>query len=120
MAARRGESVVPRLTPFQSRRSPASSVSRGPVAHRSAVLSVIDRGPGLDDAGKARATERFWRADQHRRGSGLGLAIAAALVDAGGGDLRLVDTPGGGLTVRIVMQAAADPAAADERVTGQA
>jgi signal transduction histidine kinase len=64
------------------------------------VLTVADHGPGLDDGAKAAALERFWRgSDSH--GSGLGLAIVDELVAASGGDLELLDNPGGGLRVEI-------------------
>ncbi len=64
----------------------------GQMQHR---LMVIDEGPGLTDEQKARATERFWRADHHRSGSGLGLAVVANLVDASSGQLMLEDNPWG-------------------------
>lgn len=68
-----------------------------------AVLSVIDHGPGLTDAEKARLVGRFARGDEARStpGSGLGLALVAAVVHAHGGALELLDTPGGGLTARV-------------------
>lgn len=76
-------------------------------------LSVADRGPGLGDDEKERATERFWRGDTDRRrttagaagGTGLGLAIARRLAEAGGGSLELRDNPGGGLVVALELRA---------------
>jgi signal transduction histidine kinase len=64
-------------------------------------LTVQDEGPGLSGELKARALDRFWRADTSQPGSGLGLPIAKALAEASGGSLELADTPGGGLTVRV-------------------
>lgn len=66
------------------------------------VLSVADRGPGLDDGAKVAALERFWRGPDSD-GSGLGLAIVGELVSASGGDLELVDEPGGGLRVEVTL-----------------
>lgn len=62
-------------------------------------LSVIDDGPGMDAPAKAAAFHRF--ANQAARGNGLGLAIVYRLVSADGGEVRLLDTPGGGLTVEL-------------------
>lgn len=62
-------------------------------------LRVIDDGPGMDASAKAAAFHRF--ANQAARGNGLGLAIVYRLVSADGGEVRLLDTPGGGLTVEL-------------------
>jgi len=74
------------------------SVERRADAH---VLAVADSGPGLSDADKQRATDRFWRGDGDRPGTGLGLAIVRSLVEAHGGQVQLVDVDGGGLKVQI-------------------
>ena len=63
-------------------------------------LVVTDEGPGLSDEEKARATDRFWRADHHRPGTGLGLAVVASLIEASSGTLIFDDNPhGSGLRV---------------------
>ncbi len=64
-------------------------------------LRVIDHGPGLADAEKVDSLRRFWRGDITRPGTGLGLAIVDTLATASGGQVRLVDTVGGGLTVVV-------------------
>ncbi|WP_328856939.1 sensor histidine kinase [Williamsia herbipolensis] len=74
---------------------------------RDAIISVVDTGPGLAPADRARVFERFFRGDSSRHrdggvgGSGLGLSIVAALVDAHGGTVGVDDTPGGGATFRV-------------------
>lgn len=68
------------------------SVERGHTHHR---LVVTDEGPGLSDEEKARAIDRFWRADHGRPGTGLGLAVVASLIDASGGTLIFDDNPHG-------------------------
>ncbi len=75
-------------------------------AEASIELYVIDHGPGLTDAAKAEATRRFWRGDITRPGTGLGLAIVDTLAQASGGQVALVDTDGGGLTVVVELPAA--------------
>lgn len=58
---------------------------------------VADTGPGLSPEERARAGERFFRADASRGtpGSGLGLSLVQAVAHLHGGDLELDDaTPG--------------------------
>ncbi|MFE0462355.1 sensor histidine kinase [Kitasatospora sp. NPDC058965] len=70
---------------------------------REVLLSVVDDGPGMDEAARAGAFRRF---DTGRpSGTGLGLAIVHRLVTANGGQVALEPTPGGGLTARIRLPA---------------
>lgn len=74
--------------------------SAGPELH------VLDRGPGLPDAARERAFDRFWSGRRSARGlggTGLGLAIVRKLVDADGGRVELRDRPGGGLDATVVL-----------------
>ncbi len=68
-------------------------------------IEVIDHGEGVPDPLKEKIFQRFWRADSSRTretgGTGLGLSIVASIVDALHGDVRVVDTPGGGATFRV-------------------
>ncbi len=61
------------------------------------LLSVADHGPGIPEAERGRAVERFVRLEQSRSlpGSGLGLSLAAAVARLHGGDLRLEDNAPG-------------------------
>ena len=69
----------------------------------SAVLQVIDSGPGIPEAELARAGERFFRASNVRLpGSGLGLAIVRSIAQRHGGTLSLaVGNEGRGLLASI-------------------
>ncbi len=84
------------------------------TAYGQAVVEVIDAGPGIAQADRARAFERFFRADASRTrasgGTGLGLSIVASIVRAHAGTVELDETPGGGTTVRVRLPLAA-PAA---------
>lgn len=71
-----------------------------------AELRVRDEGRGMSDEQKARAFDRFWRADAQAGGSGLGLAIARRLVEVDGGSIALRDAAGGGLEVVVRLPAA--------------
>ncbi|GAA0774126.1 ATP-binding protein [Roseibium denhamense] len=69
-------------------------------------IDVRDHGPGIADEDKARLLEPFERGDLARQvrqgtGFGLGLATTNAIVEAIGGSVELLDTKGGGLTVRL-------------------
>ena len=72
-------------------------------------LHVVDEGPGMSPDRRALAFTRFWRApDRSRRvgGSGLGLAIVRQLVERDGGEVVLLDAPGGGVDARVRLRAA--------------
>ncbi|MBZ3906889.1 MULTISPECIES: HAMP domain-containing sensor histidine kinase [Streptomyces] len=72
------------------------------------VLSVLDQGPGMSDAEKSRAFDRFWRGQglTGKGGSGLGLAVVKQLVTDDNGTVTLKDAPGGGLCVALTLRAA--------------
>ncbi len=64
------------------------------------TLSVIDRGPGVPPDQEAKVFAEFHRtaSKTEAEGTGLGLAIVKAMVEAHDGDVRCVQTPGGGAT----------------------
>lgn len=65
-------------------------------------LHVIDQGPGMTEADRARAFDRFWRSsDSQHDGTGLGLPIVRHLVQASGGDITLHPAPGTGLDAAV-------------------
>lgn len=67
-----------------------------------ACLTVADTGPGIPPHERERVFDRFYRlAGTEAPGSGLGLAIVKGIVDLHAGRIRLEDTAGGGLTVRV-------------------
>ncbi|MFJ8959201.1 sensor histidine kinase [Lentzea sp. NPDC102401] len=70
---------------------------------RPGLVEVIDAGPGLPEADRARAFDRFWRGQglTGKGGSGLGLAIVKQLVTDDGGAVSLEASSSGGLCVRI-------------------
>jgi two-component system, OmpR family, osmolarity sensor histidine kinase EnvZ len=71
-----------------------------------AMLSVLDRGPGIPAEMVERLKEPFTRKDEARSGSsgaGLGLAIANRVATLHGGRLDLLPRAGGGLEARVTL-----------------
>ena len=71
------------------------------------VIDVVDHGTGVQAEFKERIFEPFARLDARSSGVGLGLAVAKGFAEGMGGTIVAVDTPGGGLTVRVTLPAAA-------------
>lgn len=69
----------------------------------SAVLEVVDSGPGIPAAERERVQERFYRIlGTGEEGSGLGLSIARRICELHGARLALEDGPGGvGLRAQV-------------------
>jgi len=66
---------------------------------RMLVVSVSDRGPGIDDFEQALIFDKFYRGKNERyrvQGTGLGLAIAKAVVEAHGGTIGVTSQLGHG------------------------
>jgi signal transduction histidine kinase len=74
--------------------TPAAGTRTPPVTE----LHVTDQGPGMTEAERHRAFDRFWRAPHaDHDGTGLGLPLVRHLARAGGGEVTLEAAPGGGL-----------------------
>ncbi len=71
------------------------------------VVDVIDHGPGVPDDIKPRIFDKFYRGKE-AGSAGLGLTIAQQVMQAHGGRIEVVDTPGGGATFRVRLAALED------------
>jgi signal transduction histidine kinase len=117
-----GEALV-RGDPGQLRRAVANVVENGARHARSRVevdvsggqdgtgavrVAVDDDGPGIREAERARAFERFTQLDAARSDghAGLGLAITREIVDRHGGTASIGDSPLGGARVLVELPAA--------------
>jgi two-component system OmpR family sensor kinase len=69
------------------------------------VIAVVDHGEGIPPQIRDKIFQRLWRADTSRAretgGSGLGLAIVDTIVKRHRGTISVVDTPGGGATIKV-------------------
>jgi len=72
---------------------------RAALEYHTVVVSVEDRGPGIDEDERARIFNKFFRGRRNRfqtHGTGMGLAIAKGIVEAHGGKLWVTSEPGHG------------------------
>jgi K+-sensing histidine kinase KdpD len=82
----------------------------------SVLLEIVDYGRGVPDELKERMFEPFQRLDERGAdpsggtGVGLGLAVVKGFLDTMGGTVQAADTPGGGLTMRVLLPCAASAA----------
>ena len=102
------ERVLANIFSNALRHSPSSRppALRARPAGATVILEVVDHGRGVPDDLKDRIFEPFQRLDDRQGGVGLGLAVAKGFAEAMGGTIAAVDTPGGGLTIRITLPVA--------------
>jgi signal transduction histidine kinase len=86
----------------------AVAYAPGPIEVRTdadgarAIVSIVDRGPGIAAEDLPRVTERFARGRRTPDGgSGLGLAIARELTEKWGGSLAVTSAEGAGTRVEV-------------------
>lgn len=70
------------------------------------MMSVADRGPGIDSFEQSLIFDKFYRGENQRyaaSGTGMGLAIAKVLVEAHGGKISVVSQLGNGSVFSITL-----------------
>jgi two-component system sensor histidine kinase KdpD len=105
------ERVVANLLDNALRYSPAGLLVTvtGYVRGTQVACEVIDHGPGVPRRLWNQVFAPFQRLGDRRPGGvGLGLAVARGFTEAMGGTLDPDDTPGGGLTMRLLLPAVQD------------
>nr|WP_230202793.1 HAMP domain-containing sensor histidine kinase [Parafrankia discariae] len=118
-----GPSAPGPSAPASSASGPSASTPSAPAANEpgadrpSAVLSVIDDGPGIPDALLPKVFERFARGDSSRSraagSTGLGLSIVAAVVEAHHGRVSAASRPGRTAFTVVLPLDTPDPSALD-------
>ncbi|KAF1016255.1 MAG: Sensor protein QseC [Stenotrophomonas maltophilia] len=78
-------------------------------------IEVEDDGPGIPPGERERVFEPFQRLRPRQTGAGLGLNLVRQVVERHGGRVTIVDAPGGGALIRIVLphHPAAHPAGSE-------
>ena len=90
-----------KYSPFDSPITITAKVSRNFV-----VISVVDRGSGIEDSEQNLIFQRFYRGKHHRnviQGTGMGLPIASAIITAHGGSLSVTCKRGQGSTFSFTL-----------------
>jgi CheY-like chemotaxis protein/anti-sigma regulatory factor (Ser/Thr protein kinase) len=77
----------------------------------SVEISVTDNGAGMSDQILDRLFTPFFTSKPPSQGTGLGLSICKRIVDSYGGQLKVESQVGVGSTFRVILPAAAQPAA---------
>jgi len=70
---------------------------------KNAVVTISDRGPGMDDEVKRRIFEKFYQGDQSRatEGNGLGLSLVKRILDLESGTITVDSEPGSGTSFSV-------------------
>ncbi|WP_437901411.1 DUF4118 domain-containing protein [Sorangium sp. So ce124] len=100
------EQVLINLLENALKYSPAGSPIgiRGFTERSTAMLEIMDRGPGLPPGEEETIFEKFHRGrGQTQRGLGLGLTICRGIVAAHGGQITAEDRPHGGAVFRVTL-----------------
>jgi K+-sensing histidine kinase KdpD len=82
------------------------------------TVDIVDRGPGIPEAERAKVFDLFYtaaRGDRAPAGTGLGLTIVRGMIGAHGGKVAALPGDGGtGTTIRLTLPLVPPPAAAEE------
>lgn len=100
------ERIVANVLQNALRYSPAGTIVTvtGSADDRTVRCDVIDHGPGLPRDRRKEMFMPFQRlGDRSHEGLGLGLSVALGFAQVMGGELLPLDTPGGGLTMRLIL-----------------
>lgn len=103
--------VLHHLIENASKYSPAESpiFLSAEVRGEHMIVSVADRGVGIDDLEKSMIFDKFYRGQSQRyrvQGTGMGLAIAKAIIEAHGGSIHVTSQLGQGSVFSFNLQLA--------------
>ncbi len=81
----------------------AASVKGAPASAAQIAVEIEDTGPGVSEEMKEQIFNPFFTTK--KAGVGLGLAIVSKIIDAHGGSVKLVNSPGQGACFRVTLPA---------------
>ena len=93
------------------------------VVKADGTVTVLDHGPGIQEADRQFLFRRFWRRDRYQTGgAGLGLSIVRTIAEAHGANISVENEPGGGarFSLRFVTDRTATPVSAGSSALGTA
>ena len=67
------------------------------------LIDIVDNGPGILRDARAIIFEPFYSTKAAGSGTGLGLTVVQTIAAAHGGRVEILDTPGGGATIRLLL-----------------
>lgn len=109
--AQRLNQVVTNLLSNASKYTPPGGEVRLTVRTEGTMarLEVTNTGPGIPRGEQEQVFDRFFRGRAGRQagGTGIGLAVVKQLVEAHGGEVRVEDPPGGGVSFVVLLPLAA-------------
>ena len=87
------------------------------VEGQNLVLSVADRGPGINEAEVPKLFEKFYRSasTSHVFGTGLGLSIVKGIVEAHGGSISARNNAGEGAVFSVILPIGEQPGKAGQK-----
>lgn len=93
------------------------TLAQGAAAARAVLITITDRGSGMDPEVLARIGEPFYTTKAPGRGMGLGMFLARAVVEGVGGALQIESVRGRGTTVSVTLPRS--PVAAPSFLSGR-
>lgn len=97
---------------------PTGAPARGPRPGEYVEIGVTDTGPGIPEDIREKVFEPFFTTKPPGQGTGLGLSMVYGFVRQSGGQVELLDRPGGGAEVRLLLPALSQQVAFPEQAGG--
>ena len=101
------DNILNNAISFSPKHSTVKFVLNSLATDRTALLEIMDTGPGIPETKLEAVFDRFYSArpsqEEFGEHSGLGLSIARQIVDAHDGKLTAHNRPGGGACFRLAL-----------------
>ena len=101
------DNILSNAISFSPKHGMVTFILHGKASDRTAVLEIMDNGPGIPETKLETVFDRFYSArpcsEKFGDHSGLGLSIARQIVDAHHGQLTAHNRPEGGACFRLAL-----------------